>query len=234
MRRILLFEADDDNTTSTTGGANNTTATKTDTTDFSDDDFTIGDGDNADNAKKEDNEEKTEDEPKDDTDNQDDENQDTDDNQEDTGDDEDGEDQEQDENPTEDNMYGGSSEDTEKTDPNSLKSKDREIFDNLSIEEQQIKIRELKTLFSDLHSNISSLIDKLNQISVDADELSPQVRRTIAVLSDMKNDVSFYILNLYDHKSYMENDTMFNYLLLKLNGIQDVIKNIKNELISDN
>ena len=233
MRRILLFEADDDNTTSTTGGANNTTATKTDTTDFSDDDFTIGDGDNADNAKKEDNEEKTEDEPKDDTDNhQDDENQDTDDNQEDTGDDEGGEDQ--DENPTEDNMYGGSSEDTEKTDPNSLKSKDREIFDNLSIEEQQIKIRELKTLFSDLHSNISSLIDKLNQISVDADELSPQVRRTIAVLSDMKNDVSFYILNLYDHKSYMENDTMFNYLLLKLNGIQDVIKNIKNELISDN
>ena len=232
MRRILLFEADDDNTTSTTGGANNTTATKTDTTDFSDDDFTIGDGDNADNAKKEDNEEKTEDEPKDDADNQDDENQDTDDNQEDAGDDEGGEDQ--DENPTEDNMYGGSSEDTEKTDPNSLKSKDREIFDNLSIEEQQIKIRELKTLFSDLHSNISSLIDKLNQISVDADELSPQVRRTIAVLSDMKNDVSFYILNLYDHKSYMENDTMFNYLLLKLNGIQDVIKNIKNELISDN
>lgn len=232
MRRILLFEADDDNTTSTTGGANNTAATKTDTTDFSDDDFTIGDGDNADNAKKEDNEEKTEDEPKDDADNQDDENQDTDDNQEDAGDDEGGEDQ--DENPTEDNMYGGSSEDTEKTDPNSLKSKDREIFDNLSIEEQQIKIRELKTLFSDLHSNISSLIDKLNQISVDADELSPQVRRTIAVLSDMKNDVSFYILNLYDHKSYMENDTMFNYLLLKLNGIQDVIKNIKNELISDN
>lgn len=233
MRRILLFEADDDNTTSTTGGANNTTATKTDTTDFSDDDFTIGDGDNADNAKKEDNEEKTEDEPKDDADNQDDENQDTDDNQEDAGDDEGGEDQDE-ENPTEDNMYGGSSEDTEKTDPNSLKSKDREIFDNLSIEEQQIKIRELKTLFSDLHSNISSLIDKLNQISVDADELSPQVRRTIAVLSDMKNDVSFYILNLYDHKSYMENDTMFNYLLLKLNGIQDVIKNIKNELISDN
>ena len=229
MRKYIIYEADDDNTSANAGGGENT---KTDTTDFSDDDFTIGDADNAGNDEnnQEDNanEEETDTTETDDTAGEGTDQDDTDDGDTDTTDDNVGDDQE----PTADNMYG-SSDDTQ-TDPNSLKSKDRELFDSLSLAEQQIKIRELKNLFSELHVEIGKIIDRLNLISVDADELSLQVRRAIKVLYTMKNDISFYILNIYDQKSYIENDTMFNYFLLKLDNIKKVVKTIKNELIDDN
>lgn len=228
----MIYEADDDNNTSANAGGEQNA--KNDPSDFSDDDFTIGDADNVGNedANKDNNAEDeadAQDEPTDDNtegedaDQTDDNNGDNDESNDDFGGDQDA---------NSDNIYGSS--DDSQTDPNSLKAKDRELFDSLSLAEQQIKIRELKNLFAEMHIEIGKIIDRLNLVSVDADELSIQVRRSIKVLYTMKNDISFYILNIYDQKSYLENDTMFNYFLLKLDNIKKVVKTIKNELIDDN
>ena len=212
MRRRFLFEADDDATANDTNdaAANDTAA-----------------NDNNDNAES--NENKAEDNA---DDQKNDENQD--DNKEEDNQDnneEENNDENNDDNNNNTSSYSG--EEESKTDPDSLKNKDRELFDSLSIAEQQIKIKELKKQFGDLYSNTVSLIDRFNEISIEVGSDSIQINKIIKILLDLKSMISFYILNIYDIKSFFENDIVFNRYLVIFNGIKKAMTTIKNDDFSD-
>jgi cobalamin biosynthesis protein CobT len=235
MRRFL-FEADDDNETSGGNTNNNNDQAANDTA--ADNNNDSGNEDNADDANDNQEDQNT-DENQDDNqedDNQNDENQDEDNNDEDENydindDDENQDDENQDENS--DDTTDDSSDETADSKADALKAKDREVFDSLSIAEQQIKIKELKNQFADLYNNCSSIIERLNDVALELIDEYPQLKKISSVLYELKDMISFYILNIYDTKSFFENDIVFNRYLLILNGIKGVLTTIKNDKNSD-
>ena len=233
--RRFLFEADDDATsganTNDTAATNNDTAANDNNAESSDSKESEG---NAENDNNQNNEENNQDEKKEE--NKEEEKDPDDFNDDDfTIDDNDKNDEEKEESSdSTDNSFGGGDDNEEhKADPDSLKAKDRELFDILSIEEQQIKVKELKKQFGDLYSNTVSLVDRFNEISTEMGNSSLQVNKVIAILFELKSMISFYVLNIYDIKSYVENDIVFNRYLSIFNNIKQVMNTIKNEEFSD-
>lgn len=122
----------------------------------------------------------------------------------------------------------------EKIDPTSIKSLDKELFDSLSTQEQNLKIKNLKTMFTDLYSSCNNITDKFNSLSLEADEVNLQTKKVVSIIFDLKQMIADYILNIFDTKSYIENDIMFNEYLLVFNSIKNITKEIKNMYTNDN
>lgn len=222
MSRKYIFEADDDQPTDNT---------ETPTVDTGDD-SSEGDTDsNTDNDGEENNsEENTEDEQN--NDNQEEENSEEDQN-EDNDYDIDTEPDAEEEN-TNDNTEDSGNSDSEKTDNSNTdteeKELDRELFDTLSESEKKRKISTLKKLYMELYSKCNTLIDKFNQITDDGNEdFNPVIKRILTVLYEMKEYVSYYLLNVYDNNSYIENDINFNRYLSVLNGIKHITEELQKE-----
>lgn len=222
MSRKYIFEADDDQP------ADNTETPTVDTGD----DSSEGDTDsNTDNDGEENNsEENTEDEQN--NDNQEEDNSEEDQN-EDNDYDIDTEPDAEEEN-TDDNTGDSGNSDSGETDNNNTdteeKELDRELFDTLSESEKKRKISTLKKLYMELYSKCNTLIDKFNQITDDGNEdFNPVIKRILTVLYDMKEYVSYYLLNVYDNNSYIENDINFNRYLSVLNGIKHITEELQKE-----
>ena len=234
FERRLLFEADGDEDTSATADTTNDTAENNDTSANDNNDT------QEDNNQTEDNNEDQNTDDNQEDDNNDDQNND-DNNDEDNQDDNDdfsiGDDDNSDDNNNDDNngdFTGGDSSDENKPESDELKAKDRELFDSLSLAEQQIKIRELKENFSELYNNCMTLIDRYNELSIESDDNMIYINRINSCLIDLKGMISFYILNLYDLKSYFENDIMFNRYLAVCNSIKNTTNIIKNNTVDQN
>ena len=106
--------------------------------------------------------------------------------------------------------------------------RDKELYDSLSPQEQKERNIKQKKLFFDLYSNCDYVIDKLNNISdADLEEYGVQVRKTLSMLFDLKQMVSDYATKLYDSKSYIENDIMFNRYLSILNTVKNITSDIR-------
>lgn len=233
-KRRFLFEADDDNASATTSNTNDSTESN-DTT-ATDNNAESNESEDNSTEKNNDAEQNNQDENKDDNkeeeNNNEDEEKDPDEFSDDDftiGDADNADDSKDKEESSSDSSFN--SEDEHKLDPDSLKAKDRELFDTLSIEEQQIKVKELKKQFGDLYSECVSLIDRFNEISIEIS--SKQVNNISSLLLELKSMISFYVLNIYDIKSFVENDVMFNRYLSILNNIQNTLKDIKNDEFSD-
>ena len=125
---------------------------------------------------------------------------------------------------------GGSSVTPEEEEPvdNEDTRRDKELYDSLSPQEQKERNIKQKKLFFDLYSNCDYVIDKLNNISdADLEEYGVQVRKTLSMLFDLKQMVSDYATKLYDSKSYIENDIMFNRYLSILNTVKNITSDIR-------
>lgn len=132
-----------------------------------------------------------------------------------------------------DDGMGG--DDTESDDSSSMSSPEEteeepvkantDIFADLSKEEQEVKIEELKNLFSDLYSSVDDFIRKLNDINPDENNVMV-IKRCSNTLYTLKKYISDYLLNLFPIKSYIENDVEFNRFLTILNSVANVINDI--------
>ena len=125
---------------------------------------------------------------------------------------------------------GGSSVTPEEEEPvdNEDTRRDKELYDSLSPQEQKERNIKQKKLFFELYSNCDYVIDKLNNISdADLEEYGVQVRKTLSMLFDLKQMVSDYATKLYDSKSYIENDIMFNRYLSILNTVKNITSDIR-------
>lgn len=131
---------------------------------------------------------------------------------------------------------GGSSASPEEEEPvdNKDTRRDKELFDSLSPQEQKEKNIQLKKLYFELYSNCDYVIDKLNNISdADMEEYGVQVRKILSVLFDLKQMISDYAMKLYDSKSYIENDIMFNRYLSILNTVKNITSDIRKSYKSE-
>ena len=125
---------------------------------------------------------------------------------------------------------GGTSVTPEEEEPvdNEDTRRDKELYDSLSPQEQKERNIKQKKLFFDLYSNCDYVIDKLNNISdADLEEYGVQIRKTLSMLFDLKQMVSDYATKLYDSKSYIENDIMFNRYLSILNTVKNITSDIR-------
>lgn len=105
-----------------------------------------------------------------------------------------------------------------------IKSSEKELFDSLSPEEQKAKNEMLKKLYVDLYAKCGSLIDKINNISADVDVANLQLKRLINMIFDLRTMINDYFNNIYDSKSYIENDIMFNRYLSILTSSESILK----------
>ena len=217
FKRRFLFEADDDNTEAqdqSTSEDNNETD-NTPEEDTAENEEETSEEDTEDEGQEESDEEQTEETPEDDTQEEEDYSIDSD------------PDEETEDETSEDS--DNSEEDT--TDDSSTESEekelDRELFNSLTEDEKKRKVETLKRLFMDLYSNCDGLVNKFNQISDDNDDFSPVIKRILSTLYDLKEYISYYIINVYNNKSYIENDINFNRYLSVLNGIKLVVEELE-------
>ncbi len=224
-KKKYLFEAEDDNTTSepTTGSdAGNTDAQSADTGNDTTDQSTDNTEDNSD--QNNDNQDDANDDGfgDEDTDNQDDDfSIDSDPDPDDGGDD----------SGSDDSSSSSSSSDSDEEDTvksDSLKAKDKELFDTLTPAEQKLKLKSLKQLFVDMYSNCDNIIEKFNSLAAEYDEANDQIDRIVGTLYGLRKMISDYLLNKFDTSSYIENDIMFNNYLAILNSIKNISEDIKN------
>ena len=113
---------------------------------------------------------------------------------------------------------GGSSEGEEDVVDNNTN-----IFDSLTAEEQQIKIRELKNQYKELYSSTDDLIDRLSNFCADEsnyhviNKVSDALRRVRQYLGD-------YFVYTFPTKTFIENDIMYNEFLYIVSRISSVLE----------
>ena len=112
---------------------------------------------------------------------------------------------------------------------NEAKQKDREIFDSLSTDEQRVKNTKLKEQFIDLYEHIDQISKKFDAIGHEYEDYSSAIKKSLDILFNLKSMISTYLLNLFDSKTYIENDIMFNRYLSVLNGLNIATEEIKKE-----
>lgn len=100
------------------------------------------------------------------------------------------------------------------------------LYASLSDKDKEAKNTELKGNYRELYMHCDNIIEKLNAIPKET-ENNEILGRLISTLSDLKVYIEFYLSNSYNDKSYIENDIMFNKYLNILNGVKNIIKDIK-------
>lgn len=119
-----------------------------------------------------------------------------------------------------------SNDNTQSSEPEEENELDKELFDNLTDDEKKRKVNTLKKLYIDLYSKCNALIEKFNQMSEGDQDLQEVSKRVLKIIYDLKEYISYYVLNIFDNKSYLENDINFNRYLLILNGVKDAVGDI--------
>ena len=104
-----------------------------------------------------------------------------------------------------------------------------DIFSQLTKEEQDIKISELKKLYNELYINCDDMLNKINSINPDEDTMIPLTKITSALYS-LKQYIGDYIKKLFPIKSYIENDVTYNRYLIIIQSITKIINNISDEV----
>lgn len=110
----------------------------------------------------------------------------------------------------------------------SLKAKDADLYEDLEPAQQEIKLRELKERYMSLYATCDNVIEKINTVSKDYPEINDQLKRVVNILFTNKKMIADYYLHIFDSKSYLENDNMYNYYLSVLNTVKNVTKELKN------
>lgn len=108
------------------------------------------------------------------------------------------------------------------------KKRDREIFNTLSPEEQKLKTAKLKELYMTLYTRCEQIVEKYDSLGIEYENLIDPIRNSLKAIYNLKDSISYYLLYLFDSKSYIENDIMFNRMLTIMNQIRIVTKDMRN------
>lgn len=103
-----------------------------------------------------------------------------------------------------------------------VKPANTNIFDTLTAEEQNIKIKELKKSYQNLYATIDDILNRINNMDIDEDTLDVMSRVTVT-LYNLKDEIANYFINIFNLKSYLENDIKFNEFLAILKAVTVVV-----------
>ena len=107
------------------------------------------------------------------------------------------------------------------------------IFSSLTAEEQQIKIKELKTLYSNLYSSCDDILERINKLDVNEENLET-ISRISTSLYDVKIYISDYLTMVFPTKSYVENDVTFVRFLTIIKSITEILDDIAKKFAKEN
>ena len=109
-----------------------------------------------------------------------------------------------------------------------LKELETVIFDDLSEDEKNMKLVELKNLYIVVYKKCGSISEMLS--SIKKDEETIQIIEYISnALIDLKEYVNDYINKVFDTKTYIENLSQLQKYITIFNAINQVFKQIKTE-----
>jgi len=108
-----------------------------------------------------------------------------------------------------------------------------DIFASLTAEEQQIKIKELKNLYSNLYSSCDDILERINKLDINEDNLET-ISRISTSLYDVKVYISDYLTMVFPTKSYVENDVTFVRFLTIIKSITEILDDIAKKFAKEN
>lgn len=121
---------------------------------------------------------------------------------------------------------GQNNEDDNKDQPvDDLKSKEEELYSNLTPEQLDIKHKELKNRYLDMFDITSEIIDRINDAAI-SEETIGVIKYISETLSELRDMLSDYVNSIYQTKSYIENSINYNRFLAVLNGINKILEEI--------
>jgi hypothetical protein len=107
-----------------------------------------------------------------------------------------------------------------------------DIFSTLTAEEQQMKIKELKSLYQQLYCSCDDVMNRLNKL--DTNEKNVYViDRISSSIYTLKKYIGDYLIDIFPNKSYIENDISFNKFLLIVQSISDIIDKYNTQIAKD-
>lgn len=110
-----------------------------------------------------------------------------------------------------------------------LRDVQQKLFDQLTEEQQKIKIENLKSNYSELYTRCANILKILTD-SNPGDENTAKVFDYVQkTMTDLQTHVYYYITNTFDTKTYIENDSQFKQFLVILNTIKNILDEINIE-----
>ena len=101
------------------------------------------------------------------------------------------------------------------------------IFVSLTADEQQIKIKEMKKLYKDLYSSVNDLIHRIDNMELDED-IMEVMTKVSNVLHHLQDSIADYFENMFNIRSYFENDVKYNEFLLVLKKTTTIVDDLAN------
>ena len=111
-------------------------------------------------------------------------------------------------------------------DSEEIKNIDSDIYSILSPVEKEEKRKKQKDLFSNIYEDADDIIEKISLI-VKTDENTEVLSNLIKSLSDIKEYVADYIVNVFDSKTYAENDIVYNKFLVCFKAAENILKELE-------
>lgn len=118
--------------------------------------------------------------------------------------------------------------DTSPASDDEVKPANTNIFDTLTAEEQNIKIKELKKSYQNLYATIDDILNRINNMDIDEDTLDVMSRVTIT-LCNLKDELANYFIHIFNLRSYLENDIKFNEFLAILKAVTVVVDELSSK-----
>lgn len=113
-----------------------------------------------------------------------------------------------------------------------LKELEASIFDQLPEAQKVAKIKELKTLYTNVHAKCGELISSISDMPKDPNKVKVY-DYVINSLTDLQKYITDYLSNIFDSKSYIENLTEFQKYLTILDTINNVFSELNLDLNKD-
>lgn len=120
---------------------------------------------------------------------------------------------------TSSSSMSSSSSDNEDEEPNQANT---DIFSSLSAQEQQIKIQELKNLYSQMYASSDDVMNRLGDIDNDIVKLDV-LSRLSASMYRFRIELQDYITKVFPNKSYIENQISYLKFISILRTLTQVV-----------
>ena len=143
-------------------------------------------------------------------------------------------DEEEDADGTDDDISSNDDDSEDEEMDSKLKDLEGELFDNLSDEQKQIKIDELKKCYQELHDRCDNIISLVNNSNAPDENTSRVFEYLNDVMSDLKQYVYDYFTDTFPTKTYLENDAQYRKYLAVLNSFNIILEELLKKKEKDN
>lgn len=110
-----------------------------------------------------------------------------------------------------------------------LREVQKQLFDQLTPDQQAIKIKELKNNYAELYTRCANILKSITDSNPGDENMVRVFDYVQKTMTDLQTHVYYYITNTFDTKTYMENDMQFKQFLTILNTIKNILDELNVE-----